>query len=213
VNSAIEDQRPSFSDYYGRPKYQSLFRWIDRRKIHVIQRELTNLASEATIVDLGCGPGSILAKTRRDNDFPVAADHDPTLLANARLAGSTPLMLDLDADLPLASASIDVVLCTDVIEHIVEPGKVLAEISRVMRPGATVIIFTPPYDSVRWNLAEWLHRSITRRPADHISPFTGESLTWWMGRFFVDCRLGRVNANLSMYAIARKPVDSRPQRE
>jgi len=207
VNSAIDHQRPSFSDYYGRPKYQNLFRWIDHRKVHTIQRELATLDSGATVVDLGCGAGSILARTRRDGDFAVAADHEPMLLATAKLTGSTPVLLDLDQDLPLASASIDVVLCTDVIEHIVEPKKTLAEIWRVMRPGGTVIVFTPPYDSVVWNSAEWLHRLITRRPADHISPFTRESLTWWIGCYFVDCRLGRVNWNLSMYAIARKKLD------
>jgi ubiquinone/menaquinone biosynthesis C-methylase UbiE len=206
VKSAIDHQRPSFSDYYGRPKYQNLFRWIDRRKIHIIRRELATLEPGATIVDLGCGAGSILARTSRDHDFAIAADHDPALLATAKLTGSTTVILDLDGDLPLGSASIDVVLCTDVIEHIVEPKKALAEMWRVMRPGGTVIVFTPPYDSVCWNSAEWLHHLITRRPADHISPFTKESMTWWMGRYFVDCRLGRVNWNLSMYAIARKQV-------
>jgi len=206
VKSTIDHQRTSFSDYYGRPKYQNLFRWIDHRKVHIIQRELANLEPGATVVDLGCGAGSILARTTRDHDFAVATDHDPVLLATAKLTGSKPVQLDLDADLPLASASVDVVLSTDVIEHIVEPNRALAEMCRVMRPGGTVIVFTPPYDSARWNIAEWLHRLITRRPADHISPFTRESLTWWIGRYFVDCRLGRVNWNLSMYAIARKKV-------
>jgi SAM-dependent methyltransferase len=204
VKPAEFDQRPSFSDYYERPKYQSLFRWIDRRKIHIIRRELALLPSGATVVDLGCGAGSILARATRDDDFSIAADHDPSLVASAARAGSRPVLLDLDKDLPLASSSIDVVLCTDVIEHVVEPGKALAEMDRVLRPGGTVIIFTPPYDSVRWNLAERLHHLITRRPADHISPFTRESLAWWISRYFVDCRLGRVNWNLSMYAIARK---------
>jgi SAM-dependent methyltransferase len=200
----MDHQRTSFSDYYGRPKYESLFRWIDRRKVHVVRRELTALAPGATVVDLGCGPGSILARSKRDPDFAVAADHDPLLLATAKLNGATPVLLDLDGDLPLASASIDVVLSTDVIEHIIDTKKALEEISRVLRPGGTVIVFTPPYDSMRWNFAETMHRLITRRPADHISPFTRESLEWWIRRYFVDCRFGRVNWNLSMYAIARK---------
>jgi 2-polyprenyl-3-methyl-5-hydroxy-6-metoxy-1,4-benzoquinol methylase len=204
VKPAAIDQRPSFSDYYERPKYQRLFRWIDRRKVHVIRRELATLKPGATVVDLGCGAGSILAQTTRNDDFSIAADHDPSLVATAARAGSRPVLLNLDTDLPLASSSIDVVLSTDVIEHVVEPGKVLAEIERVLRPGGAVIVFTPPYDSVRWNLAERLHHLITRRPADHISPFTRESLAWWISRYFVDCRLGRVNWNLSMYAIARK---------
>ena len=172
----------------------------------MIKSELDTLEPGATIVDLGCGAGSILARTTRDHDFAIAADHDPVLLATAKNAGSTPVLLNLDGDLPLSSSSIDVVLCTDVIEHIVDPDRALAEICRVMRPGGTVMVFTPPYDSVRWNLAERLHRLITRRPADHISPFTRESLTWWIGRHFADCRLGRVNWGLSMYAIARKKI-------
>ena len=145
----------------------------------------------------------LLARREKASGFNL---YDPALLATSKLTGSTTVILDLDGDLPLGSASIDVVLCTDVIEHIVEPKKALAEMWRVMRPGGTVIVFTPPYDSVCWNSAEWLHHLITRRPADHISPFTKESMTWWMGRYFVDCRLGRVNWNLSMYAIARKQV-------
>jgi len=104
VNSAIDLQRPSFSDYYGRPKYQNLFRWIDHRKIHIIRRELAALEPGATVVDLGCGAGSILARTTRNHDFAVAADHDPVLLAAAKLTGSSPVLLDLDGNLPLASA-------------------------------------------------------------------------------------------------------------
>ena len=127
MKSTIDHQRTSFSDYYGRPKYQNLFRWIDHRKVHISQRELATLESGATVVDLGCGAGSILARTTRDHDFAVATDHDPVLLATAKLTGSKPVQLDLDADLPLASASVDVVLSTDVIEHIVEPKKLLVD--------------------------------------------------------------------------------------
>jgi len=207
MKSAVDHQRPSFSAYYERPKYQHLFRWIDHRKVHVIQRELADFEPGATIIDLGCGAGSILARTTRDLDFAIAADHDPLLLSTARCTGSHPVQLNLDADLPLASDSIDVVLCTDVIEHIVEPAGILGEIHRILRPGGLLIVFTPPYDSIRWNLAERLHHLVTQRPADHISPFTRESLGWWVGRYFQACRLGRVNWNLSMYAIARKNAD------
>ena len=45
--------------------------------------------------------------------------------------------------LPLADASIDVVLCTQVIEHIPEPALVLDEIRRVLRPGGKLILSVP----------------------------------------------------------------------
>jgi 2-polyprenyl-3-methyl-5-hydroxy-6-metoxy-1,4-benzoquinol methylase len=207
MKSAADHQRPSFSAYYERPKYQHLFRWIDHRKVHIIQRELADFEPGATIIDLGCGAGSIVARTTRELDFAIATDHDPHLLSAARRCGSNAVQLDLDADLPFSSDSIHVVLCTDVIEHIIEPGRILEEMHRILRPGGLLIVFTPPYDSIRWNLAERLHHFVTKRRADHISPFTRESLAWWVGRSFDVCRLGRVNWNLSMYAIARKKAD------
>ncbi|MFZ0760267.1 MAG: class I SAM-dependent methyltransferase [Candidatus Sulfotelmatobacter sp.] len=45
--------------------------------------------------------------------------------------------------LPVADGSVDVVLCTQVIEHIPEPVPVLQEIFRVLRPGGTLILSAP----------------------------------------------------------------------
>jgi SAM-dependent methyltransferase len=45
--------------------------------------------------------------------------------------------------LPVAEGSVDVVLCTQVIEHVPEPVRVLQEIFRVLRPGGTLILSVP----------------------------------------------------------------------
>lgn len=45
--------------------------------------------------------------------------------------------------LPLADASVDVILCTQVIEHIPEPAKVLDELHRVLRPEGRLILTVP----------------------------------------------------------------------
>jgi len=43
----------------------------------------------------------------------------------------------------LADASIDVVLCTQVLEHIPEPVAVVAEIRRVLKPGGRLLLSVP----------------------------------------------------------------------
>jgi 2-polyprenyl-6-hydroxyphenyl methylase/3-demethylubiquinone-9 3-methyltransferase len=53
--------------------------------------------------------------------------------------------------LPFGDASFDIVLCCDVLEHVDSPGRVLAEIARVLRPDG--IFF---YDTVNRTLASWL---------------------------------------------------------
>jgi SAM-dependent methyltransferase len=45
--------------------------------------------------------------------------------------------------MPFSDASIDVVLCTQVLEHIPEPIAVLAEIRRVLKPGGTLLLSVP----------------------------------------------------------------------
>lgn len=60
---------------------------------------------------------------------------------------------------PLAEASVDVVLCTQVLEHVPTPAKLLSECSRVLKPGGYLLLTVPfcweehetPYDYCRWS--------------------------------------------------------------
>jgi SAM-dependent methyltransferase len=45
--------------------------------------------------------------------------------------------------LPLLSSSADVILCTNVLEHVPHPQSLVREMHRVLRPGGSVIHFTP----------------------------------------------------------------------
>jgi SAM-dependent methyltransferase len=45
--------------------------------------------------------------------------------------------------LPFVSQAFDVVLCTQVLEHVVQPQQVLAELSRALRPGGTLYLSAP----------------------------------------------------------------------
>jgi SAM-dependent methyltransferase len=47
------------------------------------------------------------------------------------------------ARLPVRDASVDTVLCTEVLEHLERPEAVASEIARVLRPGGTALITAP----------------------------------------------------------------------
>src|SRR5579862_2373071 len=51
--------------------------------------------------------------------------------------------------LPFASATFDLVCALDIIEHVDDENGALSEISRVMKPGATLLVSTPLHPS-RW---------------------------------------------------------------
>lgn len=53
------------------------------------------------------------------------------------------LEADLRAPLPLEDESFDTVLLTDVLEHMPYPDRLMAELTRILRPGGTAIIGVP----------------------------------------------------------------------
>ena len=52
--------------------------------------------------------------------------------------------------LPFVSHSFDLALCLEVIEHVAEPARLVAECFRVVRPGGHVVFSTPNYSNLFW---------------------------------------------------------------
>jgi SAM-dependent methyltransferase len=69
-----------------------------------------------------------------------------------------PMTVGSTTELPFKDGSFDAVVCTEVLEHVSEPAAALAEIFRVLRPGARFYITVPmlgclhyePYDFYRY---------------------------------------------------------------
>jgi ubiquinone/menaquinone biosynthesis C-methylase UbiE len=47
------------------------------------------------------------------------------------------------SDLPFPDGSVDVILCSHVLEHVVEDRKALRELYRVLRPGGWALVLVP----------------------------------------------------------------------
>jgi ubiquinone/menaquinone biosynthesis C-methylase UbiE len=75
-------------------------------------------------------------------------------------------------ELPFPDDSFDIVLCLETVEHVDDPGRLIREVTRLARPGATVVISTPnvlwePVHAgsaiVRYHHSEGPHRFIRNR--------------------------------------------------
>jgi len=53
------------------------------------------------------------------------------------------LVVDADGPLPFPDDRFDLVWCSEVIEHLRDPNRALAELRRVAKPGADIIVTTP----------------------------------------------------------------------
>jgi len=112
---------------------EPFYRLLGERAAADLERAYGPLARQ-TLVDLGCGPGFYTAALRDLGATVIPVDID---LAEMTYAGPAPEgAVVADArDLPLDDAGVDGVLCSNMLEHTPDPGGVIAEIERVLRPG------------------------------------------------------------------------------
>ena len=86
------------------------------------------------------------ASTRRTLDLgaqngPYAAFFPNRVALDIRPGGGVRVIGDAHA-LGLASGAFEVVLCTEVLEHLVEPQRAIDEMHRVLAPGGTLLLTT-----------------------------------------------------------------------
>ncbi len=104
------------------------------------------------VLDLGCGDGTLGAlAAARVPSAVIGVDWAEGSLARSRTRGLTVVRASLDAALPFAAGSFDVVIMSEVIEHLVDPDLALVEVRRVLVSGGTLLLSTP-------NLAAWFNR-------------------------------------------------------
>ena len=118
-------------------------RVIERQRLAMV-RELAAARAGDRIVDVGCGGGHVLGMFE-DAEL-VGVDVSSVMLDKARhnLRGRAVTLLHGElAEVGLADDSFDVAICTEVLEHVIDPRAVLAEIQRVMRPGGVVVVTFP----------------------------------------------------------------------
>lgn len=93
----------------------------------------------AVLVDVGCGGG--LLAPHVDGYRHIGVDVVRSALVLAARRGVVPIQGDVHA-LPLADEAADVVVAGEVLEHVTDLERVVAEIARVLRPGGTVVVDT-----------------------------------------------------------------------
>ena len=94
-------------------------------------------------LDIGCGPGEIVKKlaARLPKWKLIGVDRSLTMIHRARQSPHSVFFLAGDACLlPFADSSFDLVLCNSVLHHIGDPTRLFAEIRRIAKPGAAILL-------------------------------------------------------------------------
>jgi 2-polyprenyl-6-hydroxyphenyl methylase/3-demethylubiquinone-9 3-methyltransferase len=93
----------------------------------------------AVLVDLACGGGLMAPHVQRLGYRHVGVDIGLAGLRTAREHGVTVVRGSVLA-VPLADGCADVVTAGEILEHVEDPGQVLAEAARLLRPGGLLVL-------------------------------------------------------------------------
>lgn len=105
-----------------------------------------------SVLDLGCGPGIKLARLvapafgSRLPDATIEGWDQASAVTAARAAGSPGVyrVIDLEhPEPPIAGQTFDLIICADVLEHLIDPDPAMRLIAQLCRRGTRVLLSTP----------------------------------------------------------------------
>src|SRR5262245_17651010 len=170
-------ERYDIDRYYAESK--GLVRWIEQRRLSALVR-LAEAQPRANLLEVGCGGGHVLQQFPQARRTGIDLSANMLRRARVRLNGTVQLLRGSAEQLPFADARFDVVLCTEVLEHVPDPAVVISELIRVAAPGARVIISIPNERNI--DLAK---RVLRRTPvlSRMLRTLAGEGNEWHLHQF------------------------------
>jgi SAM-dependent methyltransferase len=106
-------------------------------------REL--LGGTGRVLDVGCGLGD---EVRASPPGSVGVDPSRTMLVRAAARGGR-FVLGAGEHLPVRDGAFAAARADRVLQHVVDPAAVLAELARVVAPGGTVLVIDPDQATLR----------------------------------------------------------------
>lgn len=180
--------------------FNRITRGITRRFIDNLLAELKSLQPE-TILDVGCGTGYITNIMSNELDSTViGCDMDSNRISFARgNFGQEVIIADI-TQLPFRDDSFDIVVASEILEHINCTEAALNEIARVAKKCVVITVPNEPY----FRIANFLRgKNVTRfgNPSGHVNHYNKESLQKLLETKFPVLEI-KINAIIWLMAIS-----------
>ncbi len=133
---------------------QTHWRFCGRRRLFARELQRSGVSDRARVLDTGTSAGTNL-RMLRDLGFQqvTGLDMSEDAIAFCAAKGLGSVERGDICSMPFAGESFDLVLATDIIEHVDDDGLALREIMRVLRPGGKVLLTVPAF-KLLWGLQD-----------------------------------------------------------
>src|SRR5215210_28843 len=182
--------RPFYEDVWEElPQDPEPWAWQRRRALL-----LGEVRRGERVLDLGCGAGRFVAALREAGADPVGVELAEGALERARrnVPGADLRLLDAGGSVPLGHGDVDLVWCSEVLEHVPDTVALLTEARRVLKRGGRLLVTVPDHGLVnRTLIALARHDSHYDPLGQHVRFYTRRSLARALhAAGFTDVRTG-----------------------
>ena len=141
-------------------RYDSHRYGIQTRRVHKRVREIVDQLCPTSLLDVGCGNGGFLSLVRTDYRTLAGADLAPEMIkfAKQRLGETVDLRVADSEHLAWDTGTFDCVTCNYSFHHYPNPGVVLLEMRRILKPGGHLVISDPWFPGFLRHLANFAVR-------------------------------------------------------
>jgi SAM-dependent methyltransferase len=170
--------------------------------------EAVRHANGRDVLDVGCNTGYGTMRFVPVARRVVGVDVSPRAIeaARERASGDRPeFIVTSGFELPFPDAAFDLVTSFQVLEHVPDPAPFLAELSRVTRPGGSVILATP-------NAATRLYPGMTPWNRFHVREYRAGELATLLGDSFAGVEILGMFGAPELYETEIRRVDAARQR-
>ena len=126
-------------------------------------------SERASILDVGCGPATVLGILKQEGFRVHGVDASPRAAEVARRDYGVEVSVGTLEEVDLPPASFDTAVLLHVLEHVPNPGEVLAAIGRVLKDSGRLVLQVPNIDSIQFRLfgIRWYGLDVPRHLIDY----------------------------------------------
>lgn len=128
--------------YYKNPSF--IIRFVENMRIRkIIEIIKQDLKGDTKILDAGCGSGYLLSFIPDGKLFGIDISEFLLNIAKKRLGKKAKLFKSFVENTQFSDNFFDITICTEVIEHTINPKDVCKELARITKPTGKLIFSIP----------------------------------------------------------------------